>query len=319
MITKPIIPLFIVIPLLIIILVCYIISLVRRDTKLWKKIFGGIRIGLIVFLAFMINLRPMAKKYNAEIEMKNLDVLFVVDTTISMWAEDYDGNDKRMDGVIQDAEYIIDELSGSNFGLIRFDNRSQILAPFTQDHETIKDAFSTIKQPDVYYAKGSSLNKAYDDMKLLLESSSTKEDRLTIVFFMSDGEITDGSELMSFENLGPYVEAGAVMGYGTSKGGIMSTGDWGSHVKDPSTNKDAVSKIDEANLKQVASDLDIDYVHMNSTSNIKYMVDSIKNGSSLTIEKSDSVSYEDTYYKYAWPLLILLLLELVIFIRRGRL
>ncbi len=318
MITKPIIPLYIVIPLLGIILVCYIISLVRRDSALWKKILGGLRIGLILFLAFMINLRPMDKRYNAEVEMKNLDVLFVVDTTISMWAEDYDGKNPRMEGVLKDTEYIIDELSGSNFGLIRFDNRSQILAPFTQDHETVKDAFSTISQPDVYYAKGSSLNKAYDDMKLLLESSSTKPERLTIVFFISDGEITDGSELMSFKELGPYVEAGAVLGYGTSKGGVMSTGSWGSHVRDPETNQDAISKIDEDNLKQVAADLDIDYINMKSTSNIKYLVDSIKSGSSLTIEKSDSVSYEDVYYMYAIPLVILLVLELVLFIRRGR-
>ncbi len=317
MITKPIIPLVIVIPVLALVLICYIVSVVRADRALWKKIFGIIRITAIVVLAFLVNLRIMDKKYNAQVEMKNLDVLFVVDTTISMWAEDYDGNDPRMEGVLEDTEYIIDELSGSNFGLIRFDNRSQILAPFTQDHETVKDAFSTIKQPDVYYAKGSSLNKAYDDMKALLESSSTKEDRLTIVFFISDGEITDESELMSFADLGPYVEAGAVLGYGTEKGGIMSTGSWGSHVRDPETNKDAISKIDETNLRKVASDLDIDYIHMKSTSNVKYLVESIKNGSSLTIEKSDSVSYEDTYYMYALPLAILLVLELILFIRRG--
>ena len=63
--------------------------------------------------------------------------------------------------------------------------------------------------------------------------------------------------------------------------------------------------------------LDIDYIHMKSTANVKYLVESIKNGSSLTIEKSDSVSYEDTYYIYAIPLVILLIFELVIFIRRG--
>ena len=196
MITKPIISLYLAIPVLGAVLICYIITVVIKDTKLWKKILGILRITIIVVLALIVNLRIMDKKYDAQVEMKNLDVLFVVDTTISMWAEDYDGKDPRMEGVLEDTEYIIDELSGSNFGLIRFDNRSQILAPFTQDHETVKDAFSTIKQPDVYYAKGSSLNKCYDEMKELLESSNMKEDRLTIVFFISDGEITDGSELM---------------------------------------------------------------------------------------------------------------------------
>ena len=123
MITKPIIPLVIVIPLMLILLVVYLI-LVMKKRKIIYKILGILQMYLLSWLlAFLLNLRIMDKKYNATVEMKNLDVLFVVDTTISMWAEDYDGKDTRMEGVLKDTEYIIDELSGSNFGLIRFDNK----------------------------------------------------------------------------------------------------------------------------------------------------------------------------------------------------
>ncbi len=261
----------------------------------------------------------MDKKYDAQVEMKNLDVLFVVDTTISMWAQDYGGSHERMEGVQYDAANIIDELSGSNFGLIRFDNRSQILAPFTQDHESVKDAFSTIKEPDINYARGSSLNVCYDDLESLLLSSNQKDERLTILFFISDGEITDESTLRSFKELEDYVDAGAVLGYGTGTGGVMQYGSYGNYVKDPDTNKNAVSQINEDNLKQIASDLDIDYIHMNHYSNVAYLIESIKNGSSLSIEKSDSVSYEDTYYYYVIPLAIMLILELVLFVRKGKL
>ncbi len=319
MITKPIIPLFIAVPVLLIVLVLYIIGIFRKSKKLRFKILGVIRITIIVVLAFLSNLRIMDKKFNAQVEMKNLDVLFVVDTTISMWAQDYGGSHERMEGVQYDAENIIDELSGSNFGLIRFDNRSQILAPFTQDHETVKDAFSTIKEPDINYARGSSLNVCYDDLESLLLSSNAKDERLTILFLITDGEITDESELRSFKELEQYVDAGAVLGYGTKTGGIMEYGSYGNRVKDPETGKDAVSKIDEGNLEQLASDLDIDYIHMNNYSNIAYLIESIKNGSSLTIEKSDSVSYEDTYYYYVIPLIFMLLIELILFIRKGRL
>ena len=318
MITKPIIPLFLIIPILLVILGFFIYSVVKKQNKVFYKVLAILRISVMLFLVFMINLRIMDKKYDATVEMKNLDVLFVVDTTISMWAEDYKSNDTRMEGVTADTEYIIDELMGSNFGLIRFDNRAQILAPFTQDHETVKDAFSTIKMPDKYYAKGTSLNVSYEEMKQLLESSNQKEGRMTILFYISDGEITDGSELQSFKELEKLVDAGAVLGYGTEKGGRMESGYYGAYMQDPETGETALSKIDENNLKQIAQDLDIDYIHMKDTSNVKYLVESIKNGSSLTLEKSDSVSYEDTYYLYAIPLLILLGIEIVIFIRRGR-
>lgn len=319
MITKPIIPLFIAVPVLLIVLVLYIFGVCRKSTKIRYKVLGIIRITIIIVLAFLSNLRIMDKKYDAQVEMKNLDVLFVVDTTISMWAQDYGGSHERMEGVQYDAANIIDELSGSNFGLIRFDNRSQILAPFTQDHESVKDAFSTIKEPDINYARGSSLNVCYDDLESLLLSSNQKDERLTILFFISDGEITDESTLRSFKELEDYVDAGAVLGYGTGTGGVMQYGSYGNYVKDPDTNKNAVSQINEDNLKQIASDLDIDYIHMNHYSNVAYLIESIKNGSSLSIEKSDSVSYEDTYYYYVIPLAIMLILELVIFVRKGKL
>ena len=318
MITKPILPVYIVLPVLIIMLGVYVWSTLRKKNRMPYKILGIARILVILTLVFLINLRIMEKEYNAEIEMKNLDVLFVVDSTISMWAQDYDGDETRMSAVVNDAEYIIDELGGSNFGLIKFDNRAQILAPFTQDHETVKDAFSTIKTPDVNYAKGTSLNVCKKETLELLESSSKKDERLTILFFISDGEITDGSELESFKDLEPYVDAGAVLGYGTESGGEMQYDDWGSYVKDPETNQHAISKIDEGNLKKIAEDLDIDYIHMDDMVNVRYLIESIKSGSSLTIEKSDSVTYRDTYFYYAIPLAVLLLLELVLFIRRGK-
>ena len=317
MITKPIIPLFIAAPLLIAVFVVYIIFVARKDERKLHKFFRILYVFVILALTFIINLRIMDKKYDSTIEMKNLDVLFVVDTTISMWAEDYNGKNPRMDGVMKDAEYIIDELSGSNFGLIRFDNRGQILAPFTQDHETVKDAFSTIQMPDRYYAKGSSLNNCYDDFKSLLDSSNQKEGRMTVVFFISDGEITDGSTLRSFSELEPLIDAGGVLGYGTSDGGTMRD-TYGGKIRDNDTGDYAISKIDETNLKLIAKDMDIDYIHMKSTANVKYLVESIKNGSSLTIEKADSISYEDTYYIYAIILSVLILGELIFFIRKGK-
>ena len=111
MITKPVIPLVVIVPILVVVLVCYIISVLRRKSNTGLKVLAILRISIMVLLAFLTNLRIMDKKYDAKVEMKNLDVLFVVDTTISMWAEDYKGSKTRMRGVLHDTEYIIDELS----------------------------------------------------------------------------------------------------------------------------------------------------------------------------------------------------------------
>ncbi len=317
MITKPIVPVFVVIPVFLLILAGYIVGVVRKKTDIFPKILKIARVTVLMVLVFLVNLRIMGKRYNVDVELKNIDVLFVVDTTISMWAEDYNGNSTRMSAVQRDCAYIMDSLSGSNFSLIRFDNRSQILAPFTQDQRNVSDAFATITKPDKYYAKGTTINVVYEDMRDMLTSSSKKDDRLTIVFFISDGEITADEEPMSFAGLENLVDGGAVLGYGTADGGKMLDDSY-AYIRDPETGNDAVSKMNEVTLQDLAAELDIEYIHMDKQTNVEYLLDSIKSGSSMQMASSDDVSYEDTYYYYAIPLLLLLIIEMVLIIRRGR-
>ena len=316
MITKPLIPVYVMLFVLLVLAGLLIYGILRKKQKLHIKILDCLRLVLILALVFAVNLRPMNRRYKADIELKNIDVLFVTDSTISMWARDV-RQGTRMSAVSSDMSYIMDELSGGNFGLIRFDNRAQVLAPFTQDTENVKDAFGTITEPDRYYAKGSSLNVAYEEMESMLKSSDSKEGRMTIVFFISDGEITDGSELMSYKELAQYVDGGAVLGYGTAAGGTMMDR-YGSYIRDPETYSDAVSKLDESNLKQIAEDLDIEYIHMEDAMNVSYLLDSVRTGSSFTMDDASMVSYEETYFYFVIPLVVLLLWELAVCIRRGR-
>ncbi len=195
---------------------------IRNRSNTADKFFTLMRLTIIYILALMIGLRPVMVETKYEFATKNLDVLFVVDNTISMWAQDYHGKKERMKGVAADASIIIDELAGSNFGLGTFDDTSHVLSPFTQDMQHIKDLFDTFKSPDSYYARGSDLSKPYQDIEALLLSSSRKENRKTIVFYMSDGEITNGKELRDYSELAQYIDAGAVLGYGSEAGGRMS-------------------------------------------------------------------------------------------------
>jgi len=313
MITNPIIPNYIAIPILALLLLGAIWSVLMRKDKLWQKLISGVRLLIIFTLLFFINLRPAVKSYNTEIELKNIDVLFVVDTTISMWAEDYDGTKTRMDGVQATCDYILNELAGSNFALIRFDNRAQILAPFTQDSRSVSDAFSTIQTPDRYYARGSSLNVPLSAMEELLTSSAQKEERKTIVLFISDGEITDNSKLESFKALEQYVDGGAVLGFGTDNGGKMKVGNSysQSYVKDNETGNEALSVINEENLRSIAQDLQVDYIHVRQPEEVSYLMETIKNGSSIRMEEAEMVTYNDIYFYLAMAPVAFLVWEII--------
>ena len=293
-----------------------------RDTKR-ERFLTMVRMFLIMLLAFIINLRPMREQTDVMVTMKNMDVLFVVDSTISMWAEDYGSgySNARMNGVQKDCDYIIEELAGGNLGLIRFDNMSQVLAPFTQDATNVRDAFSTITAPDELYARGSNLNVPYEDMEELLISSSKKEDRKTYVFFISDGEITDGSALRSYAELKKYITGGAVLGYGTAEGGNMKkTGSYSSgYIKDEETWENAVSVIDEGNLEKIAQDLGIDYIHMDDSHKVDGVLSRIiMEATDITGKSKSATTYEDLYWYLTIPLLGVGLWELVEFLRKGK-
>lgn len=280
---------------------------------------------VISVLLFMINLRIMIPASDGKMSSNNLDVLFVIDNTISMVAEDYDGNKTRLEGVKNDCKYIIENLSGAKFSVITFSNSSKIDIPFTSDTDAVNNAIDSLSVMNSLYAKGSSLNAPIKDMQYDLENSAKDISRKRIVFFISDGEITNDEKLKSYSDLKKNVDSGAVLGYGTNKGGKMkvkkySFSDSTEYLDDNTQNTypypKAISKIDEGNLKQIAKDLGIEYVHMQKTSDVDKTLKKISSNINKETTKFGVNTYDDTYYIFAIMLTMVLFFELINYKRR---
>lgn len=317
MIVSPIIPILLMIPISII-FIAIIIKNKGSKITLINRI-------LITILLFVINLRTMIPKDNIQIMSNNLDVLFVIDNTISMIADDYGNNKTRLEAVKNDCKYIINELSGAKFSVITFNDICQIVIPYTKDANMTVEAIEAIKIAEPTYAKGSTLNIAIYNMKKTLEASEEKKDRTRVVFFISDGEITNEEKLKSFNSLKKYIYNGAVLGYGTNKGGNMkvkySYKDEEEYLEDKTTNEypypKAVSKIDENNLKQIASDIGVEYIHMNKQSDIDKKIKEIKKEIQKGISEEDKkTAYEDIYYIFVIPLIVLVAFEFINYKKR---
>ena len=122
MITKPIIPLT---TMIIFSIFCILIGS--------KSIRSLITTVLLVSLLFLANLRILIPDGEVNILSDNLDVLFIIDTTLSMSAEDMPENKTRLSALKKDCEHIITELGGSKYSIITFDNTSQTRIPYTYD------------------------------------------------------------------------------------------------------------------------------------------------------------------------------------------
>ena len=301
----PIIPL----PLMIPICIGLLILVILKDRKI-------IHIACILLL-FIINLRFMIPGESSSISENNLDVLFVVDNTISMIAEDYNGNKPRIEGVKEDCKKIIQELNGARFSVIKFNNYAEVLVPFTKDTFTAYESIEILEPPEKLYARGTTLNTPKKQILESLKDSYDKSpNRLRILIFISDGEITDSSSLESYSSLKKYTSDGIVLGYGTTTGGNMKNTsrysdqeDVNNYITDYATGKKAVSKIDENNLRKIASDLGIPYIHMNNSSNIDTKLADIKSKMSYEMTYNNKTTYYDIYYIFVFPLLVLLAIE----------
>ncbi len=284
----------------------------------------------IIILLFIINLRFMIPNGEVSVLNPNINILFVIDKTVSMRALDYNNGKERLEGVKNDCCYIVDKLPNCKYSIITFGDLAQRIVPFTSDTSIIQSEIKAISVEDGSYAKGTSLNIVKNSLEETLKNEKEKrgENVKFLVFFISDGEITMKNEkLESFSNIQKYVDDGAVMGYGTEEGGKMvwslyednpASSSYYKHYYDENYNSHlAISKIDENNLKQLSSDLKIDYIQMSKTSNIDNKIKSIKKQIENSGVSEDTESfYQDIYYYFAIPLVILLLADFILQKRR---
>ncbi|MBQ3408855.1 MAG: VWA domain-containing protein [Clostridia bacterium] len=290
------------------------------------KIYNGISKTIIIILLFLMNLRFMTPNGETTQITYDVDILFVIDKSVSMRALDYNGEKERMEGVADDCCYIVDTLNGAKYSIITFGDTAEKLVPFTSDADLIKAELKAIITEDDFYASGTSINLVKKTMEDALKSEQKKQggSAKNIVFFISDGEITkEGEEMESFSSLKKYILGGAVMGYGTESGGKMvsrlykddpTSSGYYVYYYDKKYNKiTAISKIDEDNLKKIASDLSIGYVHMDKKTKIDSTLKELQKqmlNSQTTDQKLNT--YQDTYYYIAIALAIFLVLDLII-------
>ena len=327
-----------VLPIPLMVIICIAMIALKR-----KGMWNYTRQILIAVLIFAINLRPAIPSDKITVVKNDVDVLFVVDNTISMLAEDYGSDDeRRMDAVRADIESIMEEFEGARFGLITFDDSANYVIPYTSEPAIVLSATETLEGRLKEYAGGTSLNIAFDEMKDVLEKNTganddedddeededivTGKDRIQVVFFISDGEITSGDRLRSFEKISGLIDTGAVLGYGTSQGGRMYVRNYYDDTYelleyyDSGYNRvTAISKIDEGNLQDIASDLGVSYYHMQNHNDLKSAINDIKTAINTgDFERSDKrgEGQLEIYYILAGAVAVLLIYDMIYYRKR---
>ena len=92
-----------------------------------------VRRSALVLLLLVAAARPGLPGGRVDLTTSDVDVFLVMDTTVSMNAEDWQGGRTRFDGAKLDAAALAARLPGAHYSLITFDHEAVTRLPITAD------------------------------------------------------------------------------------------------------------------------------------------------------------------------------------------
>lgn len=291
---------------------CVVMLVRRRSTRgAWWR-----RTGIALAIAAMA-LGPSTTELTTATVQSNAEIFFVVDRTGSMAAEDYDGERERLEGVRHDLEEIVAAFPGARYSIIAWDSQATRQLPLTTDARAVRSWAQTVRQELTSFSTGSQVDRPLAALADALAGAAERNPSdVRLVYFLSDGENTDGensaadAELASFAPLAPLVDGGAVLGYGTTEGGRMRVNDGitpsseAPYITDPTKDgAEAVSVFDETTLRTIADQLGIGYAHRIAPD----PVDEVTAGIDVAEISGDGRREQVVYRPVVWPFAIVAL------------
>lgn len=304
------------------------------------KVRWGVR-ALAALLLLTAGLRPSVPTLApSEVYNNQYDVYFVVDLTSSMIAEDGgpDG-ETRLDLVREDINDLLDDYVGAKFSLITFKSSPEkptdpkefvnsgatLRVPLTPDSTAIASSVNTMVPEITQFSNGSSISAPVSLLKQVLNSDNESNERAKLLLYFGDGEQTGKGEPETFAGLKELVGQSKVYGYGTSEGGRMKVQS-GSYISSNPDEyiqyqgKDALSVLDENNLKKIANELGGSYQLRTADTTIEPA--QLTNDQKLELQKTEESSINNTV-EYYWVFLIMLSLvmffESAFLVRKAKL
>lgn len=207
---------------------------------------------LAIFCCFIALARPQYGYRWIDVKHKGIDILFALDTSKSMLAEDILPNRlERSKLAVMD---FVSQLEGDRVGLLPFAGASYLVCPLTSDYHAFEQSLMAI-DTSIIPAGGTDIGNALNSAAIILNNEANHK----ILILITDGEDLEGDAKKAAiqaqeQNLTVYT-----VGIGTTAGELIPNKEKGGFVKDKKGNY-IKSKLDEKSLKTIADLTDAIYV-----------------------------------------------------------
>ncbi|NIL99494.1 MAG: VWA domain-containing protein [Acidobacteria bacterium] len=223
------------------------------DISSHRRVAKTLLLQLALLATLLAAARPQWGRLVDEVKQAGVDVVVLMDTSLSMAAEDLAPS--RLELARDEIDTLLDSLAGDRVALITFAGVPTLACPLTVDHGAVR-LFLDAVEPEVVQVPGTALAEA---IELGIDAFGDQEldgvDRSRAMVLFTDGEDHEGGidEVLSkLKKAGVVVHA---IGVGTARGAPIpvpnETAGSGRFKKD-ADGRLVTTRLDEASLQQLA-------------------------------------------------------------------
>lgn len=184
-----------------------------------------------------------------EVKRRGIDILFAVDTSRSMLAEDLVPNrlERARLGIVD----FLDHLEGDRVGLVPFAGTAFALCPLTLDYDAFRESLNTLST-DLIPRQGTDLASAIDEAGRLFDEEGNNQRFLVLI---TDGEDLEGEALKAAEKAAKEGTTIYTVGVGAVDGQLIPVRDrYGRQEFLKDENGEVVkTKLDAETLEKIAT------------------------------------------------------------------
>jgi len=281
------------------------LSPIKSRVSIWIKEICLILAGLLFFIAL---LRPQWGEYTVHIEQEGRDILFALDVSRSMLAQDCSPD--RLSCAKKAINHLLINLPAERIGLMIFAGLSMVQCPLTTDYGAFKLFLDQIDEHTISQgttALDQAISKALD----IFARSEHRQSKILIL--LTDGEDFSRSLASVKQRAQEQHLALVVIGVGTPEGApvplLNQKGGRVGYQKD-AQGAVVISKLNQGILENLTHSLGGCYVQLNShTSSLSDAISFIKNFAREKFADTDLKQDKDQYPWFVAAALIALLIN----------
>ena len=280
-----------------------------RDVSSWRVHTKFILFVLAYTALIFAAARPQFGAKLREEKAEGVEMMFVIDVSNSMLAEDFTPN--RLDRTRYAIDKLFSQMQQDRVGVVVFAGEAKVQLPITTDYRMAR-SFAKRLSPELVEVQGTDVSDAIDLASL---SFSQREGASRVMILITDGEAHDSDALTAAERAAERGIRIFTIGIGSPKGAPIQIG--GEFIKDEKGEM-VVSRLNEELLQQIAEKGNGGYIRAsNAEFGLSEIVDEIEKMEKSELSTLQFDEYNEQFYWILWVVLGLLLLEGLLLDRRN--